>query len=162
VADGSGSLPSGLAEPATIRSPRKRRARLVREVRIHKAKRSESIYGNRASGVLQTTMIRPESPIACVMDALTVDERDRRAELFSKIAEQAQETQELADGYAIRFEPDTTTWMRVAEFITFERRCCPFLAFSLNAEDENGAMWLRITGRQGVKQFLAAALRFTK
>ena len=96
------------------------------------------------------------------MDALTADERNRRAQLFSKIAEQAQETQELADGYAIRFEPDTTTWMRVAEFITFERRCCPFLAFSLNAEGENGAMWLRITGRQGVKPFLAAALRFTK
>jgi len=104
-------------------------------------------------------MSRPESAIACVMDALTVDERKRRAELFSKISEQAQETQELPDGYAVRFAPDTTTWMRLAEFITFERRCCPFLAFSLNAEDENGAMWLRITGRQGVKEFLAAELK---
>ena len=107
-------------------------------------------------------MNRRESPIACVMDALTADERNHRAQLFSKISEQAQETQELPDGYAVRFAPDTTTWMQVAEFITFERRCCPFLAFSLSAEDENGAMWLRITGRQGVKPFLAAALRFTK
>ncbi len=107
-------------------------------------------------------MKQRESPIACVMDTLTVEQRNRRAELFSKISGQAQETQELPDGYAIRFEPDTTTWMRLAEFITFERRCCPFLAFSLSAEDENGAMWLRITGRQGVKQFLAAALRFSK
>jgi hypothetical protein len=106
-------------------------------------------------------MSRAKSPIACVMDALTADERKRRAELFSKISEQAEETQELPDGYAVRFAPDTTSWMRLAEFITFERRCCPFLAFSLNAEDENGAMWLRITGREGVKQFIGAALRFT-
>jgi hypothetical protein len=99
-----------------------------------------------------------QSPIACQMHALSVEERQRRAELFSNLSASASEVQELRDGYAIRFAPDAAIWMRLAEFVTLERRCCPFFAFDLTAEDENGAMWLRIKGREGVKQFLAAEL----
>jgi hypothetical protein len=38
------------------------------------------------------------------------------------------------------------------------RRCCPFLAFRLEAGRENGPLWLNLTGREGVKQFLKIEL----
>jgi hypothetical protein len=82
--------------------------------------------------------------------------------LFSALSRRAEEVQELPDGYAIRFAPDAEMWMRLAEFITLEKQCCPFLAFALGAEEENGSMWLRITGREGTKGFVAAELGFSK
>ena len=96
------------------------------------------------------------------MNALTVEERKRRAELSSQISRCVQQMEELADGFAFRFAPDAGTWMTLAEFSTLERRCCPFFAFSLSAEEEDGAMWMRITGREGVKQFLLAELGLAK
>jgi hypothetical protein len=93
------------------------------------------------------------------MNALSSQERSRRAELFSELSQAVREIQELADGYGVRFASNAKLWMSVAEFVTLERMCCPFLFFSLSAEAENGAMWLRITGREGVKAFVAAELR---
>src|SRR6266850_4162211 len=97
-----------------------------------------------------------QSPIACQLNALTADERKRRAELFSALSKSVKELQELPDGYAIRFAPDARIWMGLAEFVTLEKQCCPFLAFSLGADEENGPVWLRITGREGTKVFVAA------
>src|SRR5438034_1441692 len=52
--------------------------------------------------------------------------------------------------------------VRVAEFIELERRCCPFFRFELEVQDEGRAAWLRLTGRMGVKQFIAAELGLEK
>lgn len=49
--------------------------------------------------------------------------------------------------------------MNTAEFITLERRCCPFLSFSLDSEREQGSYSIRITGRPGVKEFLRDAYK---
>jgi len=43
---------------------------------------------------------------------------------------------------------------KAAEFISLERLCCPFLRFSLEVEPEGGPIWLRLTGREGVKAFI--------
>ena len=66
---------------------------------------------------------------------------------------------ELSDGFALRLRDDDTTWMNTAEFITLERRCCPFLGFSLDSESEQGSYSIRITGRPGVKEFLRDAYK---
>ncbi len=63
-----------------------------------------------------------------------------------------------ADGYALRF-PGEARWLAtLAEFIRFERACCPFLRFELHAEQQDGPLWLRLRGPVGVKEFLAALL----
>ena len=46
---------------------------------------------------------------------------------------------------------DSETFRNAAEFVTYERLCCPFFAFELEVEKENGAMWLKLRGREGVK-----------
>jgi hypothetical protein len=48
------------------------------------------------------------------------------------------------------------TILRAAEFISLERLCCPFFNFVLEVEPESGPLWLKMTGQDGVKQFLQA------
>ena len=69
-------------------------------------------------------------------------------ELFLQI----REMRELADGYEFRFEDDVLN--RLAEFVSLEKLCCPFLNFGIEVEAENGPVWLRLTGREGVKAFI--------
>ncbi|GAC1385436.1 MAG: hypothetical protein NVS4B7_09000 [Ktedonobacteraceae bacterium] len=91
-------------------------------------------------------------PIVC-----SLAEQDlvkRRAELAVDIFKNVQQVQELADGYAFRY-PGAVAWAtKLTEFITFERACCPFFTFELIFEPEQGPIWLRLRGGEGVKEFI--------
>jgi hypothetical protein len=89
---------------------------------------------------------------------MTTEQRQRRHALAQQVHTAAQEIRELPDGYAFRFAVEPTLCLTVAEFMTLERLCRPFFSFSLELEREGGPMWLRLTGREGVKQFLQAEL----
>jgi len=70
--------------------------------------------------------------------------------LFSQI----QESRELQDGYEFRFASLPSLLTSLAEFISLEKLCCPFLKFAIAVEAEGGPVWLRLTGREGVKAFI--------
>jgi hypothetical protein len=95
-----------------------------------------------------------ESPIACNLNALDREQRRRYQSLTAQLRAAVQETRELPDGYSFRLPSDEAMIQRTAEWITLERRCCPFLAFGLEAGRENGPLWLSLTGREGVNPFL--------
>ena len=97
-------------------------------------------------------MSSTELPIAC---NLTDPEfQQRRADLLKTFQVALLETKELADGYAYRF-PSGANWIaQLAQLITFERECCPFLRFNLRLEPANGPLWLELTGPEGTKVFL--------
>lgn len=99
-----------------------------------------------------------ESPIACDLTAMTAEQRARRQILARQMHAVTKEVRELPDGYAFRFSAEPELCLTLAEFMTFERLCCPFFTFILELEHEGGPMWLRLTGRDGVKQFLRAEL----
>jgi len=44
--------------------------------------------------------------------------------------------------------------LQAAEFVSLEKLCCPFLNFEITVEAENGSVWLKLTGREGVKAFV--------
>ncbi len=96
-------------------------------------------------------------PIACNLNAFSPKEREQYQTLRSELVAAIQETRELDSGYALKLLPEAQTIRMAAEFIAFERRCCPFLAFSLVVEGEANA-WLYFTGGEGVKAFLQAEL----
>ena len=102
--------------------------------------------------------IAGESPIACNLNALDNEQRRRHQSLTAQLRAAAQETRELPDGYSFRLPSDGATIQRAAEWITLERRCCPFIAFGLEISRENGPLWLSLTGREGVKPFLKMEL----
>lgn len=95
--------------------------------------------------------------IACDPAALTPEQRRRYSALSAQLARAVQEVRELPDGYALRYATDDATWMLAAEFVSLERRCCPFFVFTLIL-DQHRHVWLQLTGPQGVKAFLTTEL----
>jgi hypothetical protein len=63
---------------------------------------------------------------------------------------------ELPNGYEFEFPADSSTVQLAAEWAVGERACCPFFDIDLRLEREGGSLWLVLTGREGVKQFIEA------
>ena len=91
-------------------------------------------------------------PIACNLSEPEL--RLRRETLASDIFKDFQQVDELTDGYSFRFPGNDVCAAKLLEFITFERRCCPFMTFELIFEPGQGAIWLRLRGAAGVKEFI--------
>ena len=95
-----------------------------------------------------------QSPIACDMTAIPPEQRQvhltTSKDLFSRI----EEFRELSDGYEFRFASGPDLIVKLGEFISLEKLCCSFLKFVIEVEAEGGPVWLRLTGREGVKAFI--------
>jgi len=103
-------------------------------------------------------MCNEPSPIACDLTAIAPDQRERHQALSPALIASADERLELPDGFAWRHPNTTERLMELAEYISNERLCCPFFRFALEIEPDGGPIWLRLTGREGVKEALAADL----
>jgi hypothetical protein len=90
----------------------------------------------------------------CRLDALTKEQRTRHLALWKALQASRQEVRELADGYAISFPGDAKHLLDVAEFVSRERRCCPFFTFEVEVASEDKPLWLRLKGGEGVKEFI--------
>jgi hypothetical protein len=99
-------------------------------------------------------MNREASPLACDISAIPLSQRKAHLSTSRDLLSLIQEIRELSNGYAFRFAADTGILMKAAEFISLEKLCCPFLAFRLDVEAEGGPVWLCLTGREGVKEFI--------
>ena len=95
-----------------------------------------------------------ESPFACDVAGICAEQRPRYMALARKLVSTKQEVRELEDGYAFRFSVEASTVQDLAEFITYERLCCPFFDLEMAVEREGGPAWLRLRGREGVKEFI--------
>jgi hypothetical protein len=98
-------------------------------------------------------------PIACRPHALDKVQRKRQQELLALMHKSAQATQELPEGYAFRLPADTAMFQQAAEWISLERRCCPFVRFALEWKDDDN-VWVRLEGGPGVKEAIAAEMGF--
>jgi hypothetical protein len=98
-------------------------------------------------------------PVACRPSALTLEECRRSQALRGELAAATKETIALPDGYAFQLHPDPAIFVKAAEWVSLERRCCPFLAFELSwpMGDETPPR-LSVTGPDGTKAFLAAEM----
>jgi hypothetical protein len=95
-----------------------------------------------------------ESPFACDRAALAPEKRKRHFdELGPALRSLRKSTHELADGFEFEFPGDAAVYQLLAEWVGGERLCCPFFDIDLRVEREGGPLWLRLTGREGVKQF---------
>ena len=100
-----------------------------------------------------------ENPtLACDLTAIPAELREEHVISAPQLFQSAQEVQELPDGYAIRFLNEPGKFMAIATYIENERLCCPFFNFELEIKPNGGALWLRLTGGEGVKDLLKATL----
>jgi hypothetical protein len=96
--------------------------------------------------------------LACIPAAIPLAERPSHFALAMRLfLGQAQEHAKLKDGHAFRFPSGSLE--AVARFIANERKCCPFIAFELTLAPAAASFWLRMTGPEGTRQALDAALR---
>jgi hypothetical protein len=96
-----------------------------------------------------------DSPFACNRAALTPQARKRHFdELSPALRARKKNIRELRNGFEFEFPPDTATFDLVSEWVEGERLCCPFFDIDVHVEREGGSLWLRLTGRDGVKQFI--------
>jgi hypothetical protein len=96
-----------------------------------------------------------ESPFACDRAALTPEKRKRHFdELGPALRSLRKSTRELAGGFEFEYTADAATYRLLAEWVDGERLCCPFFDIDLRVEREGGSLWLRLTGREGVKEFI--------
>jgi hypothetical protein len=97
----------------------------------------------------------------CDMTAMTREERGRYEILRAKLAAAVVGIEELADGYSLRIDVSAFPASELEEWISFEKKCCPFFTLTMDGHAE--ALRLKITGRSGVKDFIRAefsAIRF--
>ena len=106
---------------------------------------------------------KQETPLACSLEkTLTKEQRAHKREIMQKMAAARIDTKEIADGYVFRFRPEAVSFTEIADWVSTERICCPFFDLAIESERENGPLSLRITGRDGVKQFIRAGLLLLK
>lgn len=94
------------------------------------------------------------SPIACNLAALDSDNRDEHEEVSKTVLSSVTHVREQPDGYAFRLPTETQTIRDAAAFVARERFCCPFFDFTLDVERDHGPVWLSVSGREGVKQYV--------
>lgn len=99
-----------------------------------------------------------EQAIACDLMGMDKTQRARHRVVSQHVASAALGSEPVPDGFAIRYPADTETVVKLAEFITLERLCCPFFDFGILLDAGADQVELRITGGPGVQEFLQAEI----
>jgi len=102
--------------------------------------------------------IRGVSSFSCNLSALDQEERKRHDFLAKDVFPRHLEIKELPDGYGFRFPNNRSLFTALSEWIILEQLCCPFLTLGLELQCDQGPIWLKATGKDGVKTFLRAEL----
>jgi hypothetical protein len=96
------------------------------------------------------------APFACNRNAMTKEERVRYELLRGRFVKAVCEVAELANGYSFRLFSGVLSLEDIAEWVEYEEKCCPFFCVCAETGLEEGPIAVRITGREGVKEFIRA------
>ena len=94
--------------------------------------------------------------IVCNMNVFTPIERENHVRKTTQLFRTVQDIREAENGFEFIF-PQTNRSENIAqfaEFISNERRCCPFLEFTLKIPPNDEHLSLLLTGPEGTREFL--------
>jgi hypothetical protein len=94
----------------------------------------------------------------CNLGVMNQEERARYVALSCKLMGASEERREFDHGYAFRLLSQKISLLEIAEWVTLERRCCPFFNLQIEAEPNDGPIWLRMTGAAGAKEFIRSEI----
>ncbi len=98
--------------------------------------------------------VNSETSFYCNTKSLSVAEWAHKMQISAKMKIARADRKELPNGYAFRFRPEAVSLIELADWVSSEARCCPFFDMSIEVEPDGGPLWLRLTGKEGVKQFI--------
>ncbi|MCA1203329.1 MULTISPECIES: hypothetical protein [Bacillaceae] len=93
------------------------------------------------------------SNVACNISAFNSEKR-RRYEVLRKELTETLSVKGIINGYTFVFPNDQPLLLKIAEWITLENRCCPFIKFSLNVSGDSESIRVELTGNEDVKNLL--------
>lgn len=101
-------------------------------------------------------MTTTQSKLFCNTKTLTAKEWAHHKQLSEKLMAARKATVETDRGYEFQFGPQDATLADLADWVVAESKCCPFFDFHIDLENEGKLICLRVTGEEGVKQFMQA------
>lgn len=93
---------------------------------------------------------------ACNLKAISASEHARYHDLSKRVRAAIRGRAETADGYTLTLDGYAVSLTEAAEWINFERLCCPFLTMNLSASGDQADWVLALTGPRAVKPLLNA------
>jgi hypothetical protein len=90
------------------------------------------------------------------MGVFTPARREEHIRTTTELVQAVQAVQGVENGYELRFPNESELISKIAEFISNERLCCPFLKFNLNVISTDEPVSLSLTGPIGTQEFLRA------
>jgi hypothetical protein len=100
--------------------------------------------------------MKSATSLICNMDVFTPSQRESHLLNTAQLVKAVQQIQEVEDGYAFIFPNETELILHIAEFVSKERLCCPFLEFRLKILSNSDPISLSLNGPAGTQEFLRA------
>lgn len=99
-----------------------------------------------------------EPALACDLKAIPDEERARHGAVTDRLLASVEAVEEAPAGYRFRLPADVETIRNAAAWVSRERLCCPFFDFTLEIGRDGGPVWLGLSGRPEVKDYLEETL----
>jgi hypothetical protein len=99
---------------------------------------------------------------ACDLKALTPEQRMLQKKLNKELKTSVTAVRELPDGYALEIDSSKLPIVDIAQWVTLEHRCCPFVLFRLDVQRRDNIVTLSLQGPVGVKPFLETEFHLGK
>jgi hypothetical protein len=115
--------------------------------------------GKTAQAAATEKMMTTQSKFYCNIKALTAEERAHHKQLSEKLMAARKATVETDRGYEFQFGPQDATLAELADWVVNESKCCPFFDFHIDLENEGKLICLRLTGEEGIKQFIRSEFK---
>ncbi len=92
------------------------------------------------------------------MDVFTPAERESHIQNTTRLFQSVEDIHEVENGFEFIFPnfDGSENTAQLSEFIVNERRCCPFLEFTLKIAPRDKPISLLLTGPEGTQEFLRA------
>ena len=95
-----------------------------------------------------------DTPLVCNMDVFTPVQRESHIQTTTELIQSLLSVQKVDNGYEFTLPNESKLISKIADFISNERLCCPFLRFRLNITSNSEPISLSLTGPIGTQEFL--------
>jgi hypothetical protein len=92
--------------------------------------------------------------IACDLTVFSTTERIKHLALAKSLLGKARQVIEHENGFTFAFEQSRLLEMQIADWVSKEKRCCPFFSFEVSRANAPPSLRLRISGPDAAKEIL--------
>jgi hypothetical protein len=90
----------------------------------------------------------------------TPELQDRKRTVIAELKTLVKERKEESNAVLYKFESTDKNIDLLSSFIKTERLCCVFFEFNLDVSSDSEFMWLKLSGPDGVKDFITEEIGF--